>query len=74
MYRLAHYVKLKPLCKSIAVLLACKVVIPLNQNTYLSIKDKLGVKRDIDTEIMKEYHERYPFINWFYMICHEFLY
>jgi hypothetical protein len=43
-YKLAHYLKLKPMTSAIAAFLACQVWMPLTKTAFEQLKSKLGVR------------------------------
>jgi len=46
-YRLADYLKLRPLCHSIAIFLACPLLIPLNLKSLNQLKEKYNINKDL---------------------------
>jgi hypothetical protein len=63
LYRAVHYLKIAPLRKSIACVMACRVYIEPTLDSYNKKKAEIGLKEELTTEKSKEYKERFPFMN-----------
>lgn len=63
LYRAVHYLKIYPLRRCIAAVMACRVYIEPTLENYHKKKDEIGLKNELTTEKSKEYKDRFPFIN-----------
>lgn len=63
LYRAVHYLKIYPLRKCLAAVMACRVFIEPTLENYNKKKDEIGLKEELTTEKSKEYKERFPFMN-----------
>lgn len=63
LYRAVHYLKIYPLRRCVAAVMASRVWIEPTLENYKKKKDELGLKQELTTEKSKEYKERFPFMN-----------
>lgn len=63
LYRAAHFLKITPLRKSIAAVVASRVHIQPTLEAYNEKKAEIKLEKELNTEISKEYKERFPFMN-----------
>ena len=65
LYRAVHFLKIYPLRRAIAAVVATRVYIQPTLEDYNNKKEelKLGKEKELNTEISKEYKERFPFMN-----------
>lgn len=63
LYRAVHYLKIYPLRRSIAAVMACRVHIEPTLENYNKKKAEIGLVSELTTEKSKEYKDRFPFIN-----------
>lgn len=63
LYRAAHFLKITPLRKSIAAVIASRVYIQPTLEDYNNKKAEIKLEKELNTEISKEYKERFPFMN-----------
>lgn len=63
LYRAVHYLKIYPLRRCIATVMACRVWIEPTLENYKKKKDEIGLKQELTNEKSKEYKERFPFMN-----------
>jgi hypothetical protein len=63
LYRAAHFLKIHALRKSISAVVATRVQIQPTLDDYNSKKKEIGLNKELNTEISKEYKERFPFMN-----------
>lgn len=63
LYRATHFLKIYPLRRAISAVVATRVHIQPTLDDYNNKKKELGLKVELNTEISKEYKERFPFMN-----------
>ena len=63
LYRAVHYLKIYPLRRCIAAVMASRVFIEPTLDNYRKKKAEIGLKEELTTEKSKEYKERFPFMN-----------
>lgn len=62
LYRAIHYLKITPLRKCVAAVLATKVHFT-DSKGYIEKKEELKLKRDVTHAEIKQNRERFPFMN-----------
>jgi len=75
LYRCAHQLGCKGLQKSIAAYLGCLVKVSATNESVKNRLKELNIKGQLSAENVKEYKNRYPFMNWLIecCYCHEFI-
>jgi hypothetical protein len=63
LYRAVHFLKIHELRRAIAAVVATRVHIQPTLDDYNGKKKELVLTKELNTEISKEYKERFPFMN-----------
>lgn len=63
LYRAVHFLKIYPLRRAIAAVVATRVHIQPTLDDYNSKKAELKLVKELNTETSKDYKERFPFMN-----------
>lgn len=63
LYRAVHFLKIYPLRRAIAAVVATRVYIQPTLEDYNNKKTELKLEKELNTDISKEYKERFPFMN-----------